>query len=60
MVIHVTCPNCSSSNVARRHRTLWDRLISWLSGRYPFVCEQCGHEFRTRYKLPPPSSILDD
>lgn len=49
----IQCPNCSSREVAREHRTFWDRIVSLVLGLYPFSCDRCGHQFKARYHPPP-------
>ncbi|MEW6544726.1 MAG: hypothetical protein AB1411_14100 [Nitrospirota bacterium] len=57
--MRIRCPQCSGDQLTRRHRTIWDRILSWLFGLYPFHCEQCGYEFRAKYH-PPATTVLDD
>ncbi|TAJ10782.1 MAG: hypothetical protein EPO61_00430 [Nitrospirae bacterium] len=51
------CPKCNSPELSRLHRHFWDRLMSLLLGLYPFSCDHCGHNFRTRYHPAPPAGL---
>lgn len=53
------CPQCNSPDLSRRHRHGWDKLLSFLFGLYPFICNQCEYTFRTRYHHPSPSEPID-
>lgn len=38
------CPNCSKNRAHRSHRSLTDRIVSWLSLK-PYRCRDCHHRF---------------
>lgn len=39
------CPHCNSSEVSRRHRLLWQRIVFGLTQIRPYRCDNCGHSF---------------
>ena len=52
-----TCPACGSHEVARRHRKLWERVISSFTSIRPYRCERCAHRFHARRQTPQPSMV---
>lgn len=42
------CPQCASSDVSRRHRRFWQRLVFGLTQIRPYRCDNCGNDFYAR------------
>lgn len=52
-VEQATCERCGSSNVRRaRHRTLWKRFYSAVTGETRYACQACHHRGWTTGSLP--------
>gem|GEM_PF-4622257 len=40
-----TCPACWSVHIERRRRRTYHHLLTRLFGIYPYLCNECGHQF---------------
>jgi hypothetical protein len=39
------CPQCNSTRTRRRHRSSWERLVSYFSDKRPYICSDCEADF---------------